>query len=254
MYPLQNISITAIHGNGGGGFRFDLARPLFPNNINFYNPSLPGFNCNKTLSKKLTIKEYADWLADYLSDIPRPNILMGHGLGGVFVLEFLQNYSYLIDGVILHSIVGANLNKRIFPKLMKLPMVAFLIKNLIASPAFRPIISRKFFQIKIDSNYEKLFFQAFSKCEVFENMFKIINYSWFKSLSKIHLPTIFLWGEKDWILTPNEINELQSLFQNSSKLIISDWDHFPMIDKPESYVSEITKIARDLATLPNVTK
>jgi surfactin synthase thioesterase subunit len=88
MYPLQNISITAIHGNGGGGFRFDLARPLFPNNINFYNPSLPGFNCNKTLSKKLTIKEYADWLADYLSDIPRPNILMGHGLGGVFVLEF----------------------------------------------------------------------------------------------------------------------------------------------------------------------
>ena len=254
MYPLQNISITAIHGNGGGGFRFDLARPLFPDNVNFHNPSLPGFDCNKKQTKKLTIKEYADWLADYISDVPRPNILMGHGLGGVFVLEFLQKYSYLVDGVILHSIVGANLNKRIFPKLMKLPMVAFLIKNLIASPAFRPIISRKFFQNKIDSNYEKLFFQAFGKCEVFENMFHIINYSWFKSLSKIHLPTIFLWGEKDWILTPNEINELQSLFQNSSKLIISDWDHFPMIDKPESYVSEITKIATDLATLPNVTK
>ncbi|MBT7881277.1 MAG: alpha/beta hydrolase [Flavobacteriaceae bacterium] len=254
MYPSTNFSITAIHGNGGGGFRFDLARPLFPDNVNFHNPSLPGFDCNKKQTKKLTIKEYADWLADYISDVPRPNILMGHGLGGVFVLEFLQKYSYLVDGVILHSIVGANLNKRIFPKLMKLPMVAFLIKNLIASPAFRPIISRKFFQNKIDSNYEKLFFQAFGKCEVFENMFQIINYSWFKSLSKIHLPTIFLWGEKDWILTPNEINELQSLFQNSSKLIISDWDHFPMIDKPESYVSEITKIARDLATLPNVTK
>ena len=254
MHPSKNFSITAIHGNGGGGFRFDLARPLFPDNINFHNPSLPGFDCNKKQTKKLTIKEYADWLADYISDVPRPNILMGHGLGGVFVLEFLQKYSYLVDGVILHSIVGANLNKRIFPKLMKLPMVAFLIKNLIASPAFRPIISRKFFQNKIDSNYEKLFFQAFGKCEVFENMFQIINYSWFKSLSKIHLPTIFLWGEKDWILTPNEINELQSLFQNSSKLIISDWDHFPMIDKPESYVSEITKIATDLATLPNVTK
>ena len=254
MYPSKDFSITAIHGNGGGGFRFDLARPLFPDNINFHNPSLPGFDCNKKQTKKLTIKEYADWLADYISDVPRPNILMGHGLGGVFVLEFLQKYSYLVDGVILHSIVGANLNKRIFPKLMKLPMVAFSIKNLIASPVFRPIISRKFFQTKIDSNYEKLFFEAFGKCEVFENMFQIINYSWFKSLSKIHLPTIFLWGEKDWILTPNEINELQSLFQNSSKLIISDWDHFPMIDKPESYVSEITKIATDLATLPNVTK
>ena len=179
---------------------------------------------------------------------------MGHGLGGVFVLEFLQKYAYLVDGVILHSIVGANLNKRIFPKLMKLPKVAFLIKNLIASPSLRFIISRKFFQNKIDTNYEKLFFEAFGKCDVFENMFQIINYSWFKSLLKIHLPTIFLWGEKDWILKPNEISELQSLFSCSSKLIISDWDHFPMIDKPESYAFEITKIASDLATKAHDTK
>ena len=85
-------------------------------------------------------------------------------------------------------------------------------------------------------------------------MFQIINYSWFKSLLKIHLPTIFLWGEKDWILKPNEISELQSLFSCSSKLIISDWDHFPMIDKPESYAFEITKIATDLATKAHDTK
>ena len=97
MYPSTNFSITAIHGNGGGGFRFDLARPLFPDNVNFHNPSLPGFDCNKKQTKKLTIKEYADWLADYISDVPRPNILMGHGLGGVFVLEFLQKYSYLMN-------------------------------------------------------------------------------------------------------------------------------------------------------------
>lgn len=243
-----NFAITAIHGNGGGGFRFDLSKPLFPKNINFYNPTLPGFDSNKTQTKKLTIKEYADWLAVYLINIPRPNFIMGHGLGGVFVLEFLQKYAYLIDGVILHSIVGANLNKRIFPKLMKLPKVAFLIKSLIANPTFRPIISKKFFQNKIDSNYEKIFFEAFGKCEVFENMFQLINYSWFKSLSKIHLPTIFLWGEKDWILKPNEIRELQSIFSNSSKIIIPDWDHFPMIDKPESYAYEITRITSDLLT------
>ena len=254
MFPSNNFSITAIHGNGGGGFRFDLSKPLFPNNIKFYNPTLPGFDSSKTQTNKLTIKEYADWIADYLLDIPRPNILMGHGLGGVFLLEFLQKYAYLIDGVILHSIVGANLNKRIFPKLMKLPKAAFLIKSFIASPVFRPIISRKLFQTKIDSNYEKLFFEAFGKCGVFENMFQIINYSWFKSLSKVHLPTIFLWGEKDWILKPNEIRELQSLFPNSSKLIIPDWDHFPMIDKPESYVYQITRITTDLATKAHDTK
>ena len=254
MCQSNNISITAIHGNGGGGFRFDLSKSLFSKNINFYSPSLPGFDCKKKQTKSLTIKEYANWLGDYLLKIKRPNIIMGHGLGGVFVLEFLQKYAHLVDGVILHSIVGANLNKRIFPKLMKLPKIAFLVKILIASPLFRPFISKKFFQTKIDPNYERMFFEAFGKCEAFENMFQIINYSWFKALSPINLPTTFLWGEKDWILKPNEINEFQKLFSNSSKLIIPDWDHFPMIDQPDSYALEITKIASELAIKSHVSK
>ena len=179
---------------------------------------------------------------------------MGHGLGGVFVLEFLQQYAHLVDGVILHSIVGANLNKRIFPKIMKLPKIAFLVKNLIASPLFRPIISKKFFQNKIDANYEKKFFEAFGNCEAFENMFQIINYSWFKALSPINLPTTFLWGEKDWILKPKEINELQNLFPNSSKFIVPDWDHFPMIDQPDNYAIEITQIASELAIKSHASK
>jgi len=84
---------------------------------------------------------------------------MGHGLGGVFVLEFLQHYRDMVDGVILHSIVGANLNKRIFPKLMKLPLVALLTKNIIVHPIARPVILRNFFQKKINKLYEKKFFE-----------------------------------------------------------------------------------------------
>ena len=140
----QKISIIAIHGNGGGGFRFDLAKPLFPSNINFLNPTLPGFNVNSTQTNNFSMREYSEWLANYLKDIQPPCILMGHGLGGVFVLEFLQHYPEMVDGVILHSIVGANLNKRVFPKVMKLPFVAWLTKNIIAHPITRPIISRKF--------------------------------------------------------------------------------------------------------------
>ena len=49
MYHSTSFSITAIHGNGGGGFRFDMSKSLFPKNINFYNPTLPGFDIkNKT--------------------------------------------------------------------------------------------------------------------------------------------------------------------------------------------------------------
>ncbi len=77
-------------------------------------------------------------------------------------------------------------------------------------------------------------------------MFHQIDYPWFKKLMPIEVPATFLWGEKDWILKPNEINELKKLFPCHSKLIIPGWDHFPMIDQPESYAFEVTQIATDL--------
>ena len=53
MESKQQISIIAIHGNGGGGFRFEIAKPLFSSNIDFLNPSLPGFNSTNNHQKYL---------------------------------------------------------------------------------------------------------------------------------------------------------------------------------------------------------
>ena len=61
MESKQQISIIAIHGNGRGGFRFEIAKPLFFSNINFLNPSLPGFNSTNNHSINLTMKRYAEW-------------------------------------------------------------------------------------------------------------------------------------------------------------------------------------------------
>jgi pimeloyl-ACP methyl ester carboxylesterase len=253
MKTIKNISIVVIHGNGGGGFRFELTKPEFPNRIRLYNPTLPGFNSSNSIDNYYSLKEYSDWLTNYVKDIKPPIVLMGHGLGGVFVLEFIKHHSNLIDGVILHSIVGANLNKRIFPILMKLPFIAKAVKVFIASSISRPIMSRIFFRHKIDKCYEDIFFKGFAKCNVFENMFHQINYSWFKSLTRNSLPAVFLWGQKDFILKPKEINKLEELFIKNSKTIVPDWGHFPMIDQPKSYAKEVSQIAFNLINNTNDT-
>ena len=82
MIAEQKITIVAIHENGGGGFRFKIAKPLFPTNINFLEPSLQGFNCTDIPQSNYSIKQYAGWMANYLKDIETPRILMGHGLAG----------------------------------------------------------------------------------------------------------------------------------------------------------------------------
>ena len=69
MATEKQISIIALHGNGGGGFRFDLAKPLFPENINFKTPTLPGFNSIGTLPSNYSMKNYAEWIENYLKDI-----------------------------------------------------------------------------------------------------------------------------------------------------------------------------------------
>ena len=107
---------------------------------------------------------------------------------------------------------------------------------------------------KINTRYKNEFFESFKKCEAFERMFQLIDYSWFKNLSPINIPAAFLWGENDWILKTNEINTLQNLFPFSFKKIVPEWDHFPMIDRPESYALEVTSLANHLMSKANVFK
>jgi len=38
-----SITVVAVHGNGGGAFRFERARPYLPPEIRFEPMTLPGF-------------------------------------------------------------------------------------------------------------------------------------------------------------------------------------------------------------------
>ena len=82
MIAERKISIVAIHGNGRGGLRSENAKPLFPTNINFLAPSLQGFNCKDIPQSNYSMKQYADWMANYHKDVETPRIFMGHGLAG----------------------------------------------------------------------------------------------------------------------------------------------------------------------------
>lgn len=40
---MTSFSLIALHGNGGGGFRFERIKPFIPSEVNFVAPTLPGF-------------------------------------------------------------------------------------------------------------------------------------------------------------------------------------------------------------------
>ncbi|MEM7345378.1 MAG: alpha/beta hydrolase [Chloroflexota bacterium] len=243
-------TIVCLHGNGGGAFRFERIFPYQPANTCFQAITLPGFAHYPADPQLQTLTDYANHLHTLLQEYPRPLILLGHGIGGSIALEFGQHYSSEIDGLILHAPVGTRLERRLFPRLMASPAVRTFGKWLFSSKLARPLFRRLLFSQPVPPDYINRFFDEYRHCTVFEQMFDLITPHWFETLQPINLPTALLWGERERVLTVDQMADYKRLFTNPITRIIPAWDHFPMIEQPESYAKEISRLATELHPPP----
>ncbi len=247
---MTEFSLIAIHGNGGGGFRFERIKPFLPKSVNFLAPTLPGFADVKKDPNLKTLKDYAFKLREMIENEPKPMILLGTGIGGSIALEFLQHFEREVQGLILHAPVGTRLNQRLFPKLMKPVFVRrfgqWLFSSTLARPLFKPLLFQSPEQIPAD--YLKKFFDEYRRCEAFAEMFDIINEVWFKSLRPSNIPAVLLWGEKERVLTPDQAHDYQTLLPNSVIKLVPNWNHFPMIEQPEAFAREVILLSKKLLT------
>lgn len=245
---MSGFSLIAIHGNGGGGFRFERLKPFIPPTVNFVAPTLPGFSNKKQDPNLKTLKDFAFKLREMIENEPKPMVLLGTGIGGSIALEFLQHFEREVQALILHAPVGTRLNQRLFPKLMK-PMFIrrfgqWIFSSALARPLFKPILFQSPEQIPAD--YLKRFFDEYRRCEAFAQMFDIINDAWFQSLRPSTLPAVLLWGEKERVLTPDQAKDYQMLLPNSTIKLVANWNHFPMIEQPEDFAQQILTLSREL--------
>ena len=242
----QNLTIVALHGNGGGAFRFALVQPFVPENVGFHALTLPGF-ANKPRDRSLqTLRDYATHLRNEITELPRPTVLLGHGIGGSIALEFIQHYVEDIDALILHAPVGTRLDSRLFPKLMAFPGMRTLGQHVLSSPLTRPVWKRLLFSQKVPADFSNRFFVEYRQCTVFSQMFDLITPEWFQSLRPVTIPSVLLWGERERVLKVDHVRDYQALLPNHTVRIVPNWDHFPMIEQPDAYAQEIAQLALEL--------
>jgi pimeloyl-ACP methyl ester carboxylesterase len=239
-------ALLALHGNGGGGFRYELTKPHFPKDVLFLTPTLPGFAAIPKEPNFTTLRDYAQYVVKLLEQMPRPRVLLGHGIGGSIAMELVQKHADRIDGLILHAPVGTKLDQRLFPQLMRPRWMRKLAQNMIADPLFRPIWKRMFFSKPVPNDYLHRFFAEYRTCQVFGDMFDLITTDWFVHLKPQPVKTILLWGEKERILKHTQVNDYQKLFPKATVHLEQDWDHFPMIEQPRAYAQIIQELAEVL--------
>lgn len=240
------LTIIALHGNGGGGFRFSRLLPFVPEHITLVTPTLPGFADVPKDPSLQTLKDYAGNINDIVMETSAPRVLLGHGIGGSLALEFIQHYPDSLDGIILHAPVGASLDSRRFPKLMKLPGMAELGKQVFASPLFRPLWTRLLFQAEVPNDYLTQFFAEYRHCTAFAQMFDLITADWFNGLAPRDVPAVLLWGAREKVLKVEQMEAFLHLLPNASRVTVPDWDHFAMVDAPQAYMDKLTNLVGDL--------
>jgi pimeloyl-ACP methyl ester carboxylesterase len=241
------ITVIAVHGNGGGGFRFSMVANRLPERIRFITPDLPGFGRAGRTTPLPSIRAYAEWLAEIVASAPVPRVLLGHGIGGAFVLEMLQHHPTLVRGVVLHAPVGARLATRRFPALMKPHAMRWMVQHALASPLLRPMWRRRFFRTPVPARVERTFFDNYGHCAAFASMFDMITPRWFESLSPVDVPAVLLWGGRERVLSATHADDYKTVLPRAEVMIEPDWDHFPMLDAPSAYATRIASLAHALA-------
>ncbi len=244
---VKRIPVIAVHGNGGGAFRFDRALAFFPPDIDFLPITLPGFAASPRNQSLRTVSDYADYLGTICREHDQP-ILLGHGIGGSIALDLMQRSPEIVSGLILEAPVGPNLGTRKLPKLMNLPGMKPLVQQLIAAKPLRNVWTKKFFAPDIPQPFLDRFFTEYRQCSVFSQMFTIINPAWWDSLKPVTTQTILWWGSEERLLGTDLAQLFTRVVPNNRLVIEQGWDHFPMVDAPEDYATRLSGLVRELAS------
>lgn len=220
-------TIIAVHGNTGAGERFDLLPPYLPPGFDLHAPTLPGFG-GRPLDGIDGVAGLSAALGAEVATVPRPRVLLGHGVGGAVALDLLARDPAQVDALILHAPVGTRLDTRLFPRVMATGLAQRTVQRVIAARLSRPVF-------------------RYGRAEAFGKLLDWLDSDWFDALPPLpELPAAVLWGGEDRVLDIDQRGDYARLLPAVREEVVPGWGHFPMLDHPEAYARMLVELTRAL--------
>jgi pimeloyl-ACP methyl ester carboxylesterase len=202
-------------------------------------------NHSKTLEKFVIEKQ--------LNDIT----LVVHDFGGPIGLNFaIQNPEKIKNLVILNSWLWSSENDADYIKLKKVlksPLLPFLYRYLNFSPRF--ILPQSFGDKKLSKDLLKQYTTPFANktqrngalsfAKSLLNDQKWFEELWNKRYAISDKPTLFIWGMKDSVIKPHNLEKFQSGFTNFKTVQLETTGHFPQEEQPEKVINAIFDFLRE---------
>lgn len=239
----QGPVILILHGWGGSSDSWiKVQEILTKEGYQVICPDLPGFGKSKIPPQPWSLNDYREWLNEFINSLGLKEFcLLGHSFGGGLAVKFSTKYTEKVKSLILTDAAVIRKKRPSFRQ-----MIAFFLAKVgyifLSFPFFGKIfypLARKIIY-KIAGTHDYYFARGVMK----ETFKKTLNEDLSQYLSKIKIPTLIIWGEKDKNLPLNDGFLISKLIPNSKVKIIDGANHSPHRKTPEKLVKIIIQFIK----------
>lgn len=199
-------------------------------------PELPGFGETPPPERAWGVSDYAQWVKERL---PKDYFLVGHSFGGRIAIKIAARNPKGLAGLILIDSAGIRPRKQlkrcIFWFLAKSSKILFLLPPFCF---FKSCARWMLYKLVGERDYYRA--QGVMRM----TFKKVVAEDLKKTMKKIKIPTLILWGERDKITPLSDGRLMNSLIKNSLFKIFSDTGHDLPLKFPQKTARQIVKFCQ----------
>lgn len=229
----NGLPVVLLHGWGASS---DLMKPVMERMINagcsMYAPDLPGFGESEAPRTAWTVFDYAQWVRHYLAAIrvERAN-LIGHSFGGRLGIILGADDRLLIEKLILADAAGVPpkrpLSGRI--RLATYKSVRRLL-NAIGAKATADRLAGWYNRRFGSADYQQ------TSGVMRETFVNVVNEDLRQSASRVRVPTLLIWGDRDEDTPLWQGKTLESLIPDAGLVVFEGAGHYSYLDHLNDFI------------------
>lgn len=201
-----------------------------------------GVGAKEEAIQDFSVSAFVEMVGQFMDKLGIPKAaVIGHSMGGTVAMSSAIRYP---DRVVKACAIGSPINGESLYLMLKLggnPALASL--GFLIPPALRMIIGTyTYFAAKDGKAVRKMVLEDLSRTTLqsfFESIGTLRRTDLTTQLSQLHQPLLGIYGKKDIIVSPKQSRVMAQLVPHALVKFYDDAGHFPMIDTPEKFITDI---------------
>lgn len=232
-YGSSNKTILILPGWGNTRKTFNEIINTLKKQYTIYIFDYPGFGNSPTLTKNLTIYDYAEIFYAFINQENINNIsIISHSFGGRIASILIGKYHLNVEKLILIDVAGI---KRINIKII---IKQYIYKFLKFLTIILPLKHRYLIRKKLLLRYSSQDYLALPK-NMYKTFKNIIKENLYKYYKKIKVSTLIIWGQNDESTPLKDAKTLHRIIKNSKLMVLNNTHHFSYLEKTEETINLI---------------